>query len=90
MPNSAQEGMTYKDNVLYLHVWEWNKEAVFLPKTDGKVLTISCLTADDFTCEETSDVWKLSVGEKDRRAEDTIFKVEWDRPVRDLCFERKE
>ncbi len=90
LPNSAQEGMTYKDNVLYLHVWEWNKEAAFLPKADGKVLKISCLTADDFTCEQTSDGWKLSVGKKDRRAEDTIFKVEWDRPVRDLCFERKE
>ncbi len=43
--NGRWGGSTYKDDIIYLHVAEWNSERLELPALKAKVLKATCLTA---------------------------------------------
>ena len=84
LPNTAHQGMTRKDNVIYYHIWEWEENTITLPRLDAEILHVSSLTAEEFSYAIRDGQLSFSVGEKDRLAPDTIIKIELDRPASDL------
>jgi hypothetical protein len=83
------EWTTYKGNILYVHVLEWNKNSITVPVGNGGVLSVSSLTCEKFSCNKTDTGIELSVPADNRQAADTIFKIEFDKPVGDI-YNKKE
>ena len=75
-------GTVNKDNVLYIHITDWQEECISLPdKGNPKV---ECLTTDKFNEERKDGKIILSVEETERQAIDTIFKLTYNEKVTDL------
>jgi len=89
LPNGKWGGTTYKGNILYVHVLEWNKNSITVPVGNGGVLSVSSLTCEKFSCNKTDTGIELSVPADNRQVADTIFKIEFDRPVGDI-YNKKE
>ncbi len=82
--NTKDGGMTYRDNILYVHIWDWRENAVTLGKLEANILSVSSPTANMLQYSINDGTITLSVGEQDRLALDTIVKIELDRPVSQL------
>lgn len=81
LANGAWGGTTWKANRLYVHVIEWRRNFVSLPKTAARRMQVRSLTAASVECVETADAVQLSVPEKNRQDIDTVIAVEYDRPI---------
>ena len=82
--NDAVGGMTWKDNVIYVHVWEWEDSEIRLPYLNAQIQSVTSLTAKEFAYSENDGYITFQVGAADREAPDTVVKIELDRPVCDL------
>ncbi len=79
--NSAKGGMTWKDNTLYVHVWEWDENEITLPKLGGEIVSVQGLTTDKVNYSINDGFLTFSVSPEDRNAPDTILKIELDGPI---------
>ena len=82
--NSKWGGMTYKDNVIYVHVWDWKLNTITLPKLNATIQRITSLTAKEMNASVSDGAVTFSVSAEDRMQPDTIVKLELDRPVKEL------
>jgi len=76
--NSECGGMTYKENVIYVHIWEWKENVITLPAIKANIKSISSITADDLQYKVHDDRIIFTVGEQDRLKVDIIIKIELD------------
>ncbi len=81
IPNGAWGGTTYRDNILYVHVVEWTRDEVQIPLGSGRIRSAACLTARTGEHAVRDGALALRVGEEDRQATDTIFRVEFEGSV---------
>lgn len=84
LPNGQWGGTTYKGNILYVHVLEWNKKSIPIPKGSGNVISVSALTCEEFSCSERENSIELTVPVNSRQNADTIFKIEFDKPISEI------
>ena len=75
-------GTTHKENKLYVHVWDWEKDYVALPDTDNPA--VKCLTAKNACVKQQNGTLMLSVSAEDRLAMDTIFELTYSKKVSDV------
>ena len=79
--NSDKGGMTWKENVIYVHVWEWDENEITLPKMGGAIVSVKGLTTDKVSYSINDGFLTFSVSPEDRNAPDTILRIELDGPV---------
>ena len=82
--NTANGGMTYKGNTLYIHVWDWKENEYTTPEIPAGIVSVSSLTASDLSCSVSDGRVTFSVSPADRLQPDTIIKIELDRPVEEF------
>ena len=75
---------TYKDNVIYVHVWDWKENEYTTPEIPAGIVSVSSLTASDLSCSVSDGRVTFSVSPADRLQPDTIIKIELDRPVEEF------
>ena len=73
--------MTWKENVIYVHVWEWDENEITLPKMGGAIVSVKGLTTDKVSYSINDGFLTFSVSPEDRNAPDTILRIELDGPV---------
>ncbi|MHB1459080.1 MAG: alpha-L-fucosidase, partial [Armatimonadota bacterium] len=69
-------GSTFKGNRIYLHILDWNDDAIHLPIQSDMVRSCSLLTGGKPLLTATSEGIRISVSKEDRNSIDTIFKLE--------------
>ena len=69
---------TLKDNVVYLHVFDWSKLPARLPALGKKITRASNLTGGTVEMQQTADGVSIAVPAGDRARPDTIIKLELD------------
>lgn len=72
----ASGGSTYKGNRIYLHVLDWNADAIDLPIRADMVRSCSLLTGGKVQMTATSAGIRISVTKDNRDSIDTIVKLE--------------
>ena len=45
--NDKTGGMTYRGNILYVHVWDWMENAITLPQLHVNIVSVSSLTVKE-------------------------------------------
>lgn len=83
--NSAWGGMTHRDNVIYLHIWDWKLNKITLPQINADIKSVKSLTAKQLETEMDGGCLTLSVGAEDRLAPDTVIEIVLDRPAQELA-----
>ena len=83
--NDKTGGMTYRGNILYVHIWDWPENSITLPDLKANILNVSSLTAKQLQYEirDQSNL-TFSVSAADRLAVNTVIRVELDRPVSEI------
>jgi len=69
---------THKDDVIYVHVRQWNDETISLPPLPAKVLSAEVLGGGSVKAEQGETELKLTVAVADRHEIDTIIKLKLD------------
>ncbi len=82
--NDGAGGMTCRDNRVYIHVWDWPRNTVRLPKLDAEILRVFSPTAESLRWEMRDGALSFSVSARDRLAADTVVVLELDRPAGSL------
>ncbi|MHC4123179.1 MAG: alpha-L-fucosidase [Planctomycetota bacterium] len=77
-PNK-QLASTHRDNIIYLHILDWQKDIIELNPIDKKIKKASLLTGGNVKVEQKDDVIEVSVPKCCRQDIDTIVKLELDR-----------
>ena len=85
--NDSSGGVTWRDNILYVHIWRWPRNHVQLPSLEGHIRGIKALNADSLSYDMKNGSVTLSVSPMDRNNPDTIIRIELDRPVNCLSLE---
>ena len=77
---------TYRDNTIYLHVFDWGKaeQGLVLPAIPAKVLRSSLLTGGEVSVKQGDKEWVISVPPAARRDLDTVVVLELDRPAAEI------
>ncbi|MBC7328143.1 alpha-L-fucosidase [bacterium] len=76
---------TYRGNIVYLHIFNWDDEKLEFPNIDGKVLKYSLLTGGKAKISQTKDKLVVSVPKKYQSDLATIVKLVLDRPVSEIA-----
>lgn len=87
--NGKWGGCTYKNNILYVHILEWNKNIITIPVKNANVVSCICLSAENGIWEQENQNIKLSAIPDDRNAPDVIFKITFDRNVDEIFSAEK-
>ena len=80
MPGNGQVS-THKDNVIYVHVLNWEKESLTLPAINRKIVKSQLLTDGNVNVKQFEKQLVISVPVTDRQEIDTIVKLELDGPA---------
>ena len=83
--NDRCGGMTWRGNTLYVHVWEWKRNRIRLPKLGVKVTALRALTTDSLNWEESDGQIAFSVDTEARNMPVTVVRIDLDRPVDSCC-----
>ena len=83
--NTDWGGMTRRDNVIYVHIWDWKQVRVTLPEMRAGIVSVKSLTAQDLHADLSGGRLSISVGESDRMMPDTIIKIELDRNASEIA-----
>lgn len=87
--NTGYGGMTYRENVLYIHVWDWKRNIFETAPLCADILRVQDLTGDTLQYAVTEDGrLRFSVGAPERDAADTVIRVELNVPVHTLASDR--
>lgn len=70
---------TRRDNLIYLHVFDWPGVSLRLPPIPAKVVRARVLGGAPASVKQADAGLEISVGEKDRHAADTVVILELDR-----------
>jgi alpha-L-fucosidase len=82
-PNK-QIASTRKRNTVYVHVLKWEGDCVALPPLPKKIIASSVLTGGTATIKQDPNGITISIPSLDRKAIDTIVKLELDGPALDI------
>lgn len=86
--NDKTGGMTHRGNTIYVHIWDWPSSRVTLPRMDAQILSVSSLTAGSLDYQVEDGKLSFSVSKQDRLANNTVIKVELDRPAAELACDQ--
>ena len=75
---------TYKGDMVYVHVFNWDGDAIALPALSRKIVSSSVLTRGTATVKQTKDGVEIAVPEADRKDIDTIIALKLDGPAKDV------
>ena len=75
-------GTTHKDNNLYFHVLDWNEDEILIPDVGSPKIT--SLTGANLTVNKENGLIKISVSDKDKLEMDTIIKLTYQKPVKEI------
>ncbi|MBO4297820.1 MAG: alpha-L-fucosidase, partial [Clostridia bacterium] len=79
--NDRAGGMTCRDNMLYIHMWDWPMDTVCLPKLEAEILNVASPTASSLRYEFREGKLCFTVDAGDRQAADTVVALTLDRPA---------
>lgn len=86
LPSQEWGGMTWKDNILYIHVLDWPTNTIKFPAPKANIMNVKSLTGDDILLQQEKDTINLSVNKEQRGKLDHIFVLELDKRV-DQAYE---
>lgn len=86
LPNSSSMGMTWRNRMLFVHIWDWKENTVKIPKPHADIKRISSCTSPSLRYEIQEGQLLLSVDDTDRQLIDTIVEIELDRPVGEVAW----
>jgi len=69
---------TYKENIIYIHVLDWQENTLMLPPIPKKIVASSIMTGGTVKVKQNEDSIEISVPENYRRDIDTIVVLELD------------
>ena len=72
---------TRKDNIIYLHVFQWKSNELSLPALPAKVLSATFLSGEKVNLKQTATGFTLSVPTKLQDSISTIIKLVIDKPT---------
>ena len=75
---------TCRGNVVYLHILGWPGDAIVLPALPKRVTASSLLTGGTVSVRQTKEGLEIHVPPQERRAIDTIVRLELDGPADDI------
>jgi alpha-L-fucosidase len=75
---------THRDNIVYVHVLDWQGDTLVLPGLPKKVVDASLLTGGTVSVRQTRDAIEVTVPPQDRREIDTIVKLALDGPAGEI------
>lgn len=87
--NDEMGGMTWRDNTLYIHIWEWEYNTVCLPKFSANILDIRALTTDCLKYESVDGHLTFTVDSEARNMPLTVIRIEFDENVGQMKAEGK-
>jgi alpha-L-fucosidase len=76
---------TRKDNVVYVHILDWNGDSVTLPALPKKIVASSLLTGGKVEVKQTEAGLTIAVAPADRQEIDTIVKLQLDGSAMDIA-----
>jgi len=79
--NGEWGGSTYKDNTVYLHVFQWKGDTINLFPIKAKVLKATALTGGDVKATQTDKALQIVLAPKQQDKTDTVIKLELDAPA---------
>ena len=82
--NDRMGGTTWKGKNLYIHIWDWKRNRVCLPKINAKIMDVQSLTTDSLNWEMDDGHIVLSVDQNARCMPVTIVRITLDRPVSEI------
>ena len=82
--NTATGGMTFRDNIIYVHILDWPENRIILPELNADILEVSSPTSQTLHYELRDAKLHLSVDAEERQCIDTIVKLRLDRPASQL------
>lgn len=81
--NGTWGGSTHKERNIYLHVIEWEKDALLLPPLKSRVVNATVLTGGQVRITSSEKHLRVEMNAQDRHPVDTIIKLELDAPAAD-------
>ena len=81
--NGTWGGSTHKERNIYLHVIEWEKDALLLPPLKSRVVNATVLTGGQMRITSSEKHLRVEMNAQDRHPVDTIIKLELDAPAAD-------
>lgn len=72
---AAHLASTYRDNVVYVHILDWQNDTLILPALPRKVVESSLLTGGTVNVHQMPDTIEIAVARRDRREIATIVKL---------------
>ncbi len=75
---------TRKGNIVYVHVFDWQSDAITLPNLPVKIVSSCLLTGGDCTVQQSAAGITLNVPKSAQQKIDTIIKLELDGPAIDI------
>ncbi|HTL59573.1 MAG TPA: alpha-L-fucosidase [Candidatus Limnocylindrales bacterium] len=81
----AYGASTRRGKTVYLHILDWDNDAIELPSIPGKVLRRRVLTGDQAEVSTTPHGLRISLPERERQQLDTVIALEFDRDVLEIA-----
>lgn len=73
--NDDMGGMTWRNNTLYVHIWDWKRNTVRLPRFDADPMEIAALTTDSLHWAKEEGHIALSVDAAARSMPVTVIRL---------------
>jgi len=81
---TAALASTYRDNTIYVHIFEWPSETITLPLLPKRLTGASLLTGGTVNAQQTDKGIEIQVPAANRQEIDTIVKLTLDGPAADI------
>ncbi|MCU0915308.1 MAG: alpha-L-fucosidase [Planctomycetes bacterium] len=82
--NGAWGGSCYRDQTLYLHVFQWTSDTLRLPPLKARVLHSAVLTGGTVALEQSETDLRLALAGDQQDRVDTVIKLELDKLVAEI------
>ena len=76
--NGTWGGSTYKDRNIYLHVIDWDKDALLLPPLKSRIVNATVLTGGQAKISQSEKHLRIEVDAHEQDPTDTVIKLELD------------
>jgi len=76
---------TYKGNIIYLHIFNWDNDTITLPPIPKKIMTSSVLTGGTAKVKQSKEAIGIFVPKAHQQEIDTIIKLQLDGPAGEIA-----
>ena len=77
----AWGGCVYRENTVYVHITEWEKDRIEIPET-GRLLSFRGLNCTNISLTEQNGMLRIEIPIEDRAPYDSIIRLDYAEPVR--------